>query len=144
VSRALYDSDREEICLIRRTRQGNQWTNTILTVEARTGKVRDATALPDGMQLYHRGSLPANDSYVAAMETTQEKINGKKVRLRRYRVIRRRDGEVLPGVRLPHLEDLSNKEKRHAFNLHVVGETLVFVGGGKVLVYEHDPERALQ
>jgi hypothetical protein len=51
---------------------------------------------------------------------------------------------MLPGVRLPHLKDLSERERRYSFALHVVGDTLVFVGGGKVLVYAHDPDRDIE
>ena len=91
------------------------------------------------MRFYHRGRPAVNDRYFAVMEYVRKKQKKRTITHRRYRLVRREDGKVLDDVRLPHLKDLEDREKRLSFNLQVVGDTIVLSGGGKIMVYEHDP-----
>lgn len=142
---AVYDPRRDEILVIKRIGKGKNWSYSISGTDPQTGKPRDQITLEKHMRLYNRGSLPVNDRFMAVMESVRKKQkNQTRIVNRRYRIVRRKDGQVLPGVRLPHLKDLSDREKRYHFQLHVVGNSLVFTGSGKVLVYEHDSKKELK
>ena len=139
VGQATYDPRREEILLWKRFREGNKWMNEAIVIDAMGGQTISRTALGSQMRFYHRGRPAVNDRYFAVMEYVRKKQKKRTITHRRYRLVRREDGKVLDDVRLPHLKDLEDREKRLSFNLQVVGDTIVLSGGGKIMVYEHDP-----
>jgi hypothetical protein len=132
----IYDRYRDDILLLNRVRKDNQWSYDLLVVDVRTGEKQHELSLEKGMRLQYRSRVPLNDRHLLAMKYVREKKNNHtRITSKRYRLVRLKDGKVVPDLRLPRSADLAKNERRYHFQVQLVGDTIVFSAGAKVLIY---------
>jgi hypothetical protein len=138
---AAYSPHCEEIFVVTYIGESNERRKAILAVDAHKGKIRSEASITRELFFRAFGNVPANGKHLIVWKSVHGVRDGDRKEVARpHRILRRDDGKMLPGVRLPHLRDLPESGREPVFHLYVVGRTLVFSNGKRMLAYGHDAD----
>jgi hypothetical protein len=132
---AVYDPNAGEI-LLAQQRHGDL---RLTVLRGESGTVSTSVRLEGRyrFQSYRSAGVPINKKHLLVQETARP---GKQENLqirRRFRLVRRQDGRIVPDVILPRREDVASNRRNQFYTCFRKGEVLIFVGSGGTFAYGH-------
>ncbi len=132
-----YDPSVNEIVATRQVYRNDKHIGHVMIMDANTGKVKRMLKLKNTRT---RQNVWINDQHILIGCSVQKRREGKRGSIggKYWCIVRRKDGEKIPGVRLPRVQDISGRHGGGHYRVFLVGDKIVLSGTNEIMVYAHE------